>query len=86
MLKKRVFLKAFARLSGLLISIFLFFPWPLFATDYNMDTQISHCVSPGESLSKIARLYLPLTEAYTIKDLIREIQDRNGLFIQISAS
>jgi hypothetical protein len=79
MLRKRVFLKAVALLSGLLISIFLFFPRPLFATDYNMDTQLSHCVSPGESLSKIARLYLPLTEAYTIKDLIREIQDRNGL-------
>ena len=79
MLRKSGLLKAIAFLSGLLISIFLFFPWPLFATDYTMDTELSHCVSPGESLSKIARLYLPLTDSYTIKDLIRQIQDRNGL-------
>ncbi len=36
-------------------------------------------VSPGESLSKIARLYLPLTEAYTVIDLIQKIKERNSL-------
>lgn len=43
------------------------------------ETGFLHRVSPGESLSKIARLYLPLTEAYTIRDLIQKIQEQNGL-------
>jgi hypothetical protein len=70
MLGKKLLLKSLALLSGLLMSILLFFPCPLIASDYKMATDFPHCVSPGESLSKIARLYLPLTAAYTIKDLI----------------
>ena len=79
MLKKGAFSKTVSYLSGLLISISLFFPWTVFAKDYQKETEFLHRVSPGESLSKIARLYLPLTEAYTIRDLIRRIQARNGL-------
>jgi hypothetical protein len=79
MLKKGAFFKTISYLSGLLISIFLFFPWGISAKDYENETEFLHRVSPGESLSKIARLYLPLTEAYTIRGLIRKIQERNGL-------
>lgn len=79
MLKKAISLKIDSYLSGLIISLFLFFPCPTFARDFNNGTEFFHRVLPGESLSEIARLYLPLTEAYTVRDLIRKIQERNGL-------
>jgi hypothetical protein len=79
MLKKTISLKIGSYLSGLIISLFLFFPWATFGRDFNGETEFFHQVLPGESLSKIARLYLPLTEAYTIRDLVRKIQERNGL-------
>jgi hypothetical protein len=79
MLKKTISLKIDSYLSGLIISLFLFFPWATFGRDFNGETEFFHQVLPGESLSKIARLYLPLTEAYTIRDLVRKIQERNGL-------
>ena len=68
-----------SRLRGLLISVLVFFPWTLFAAELNNQTEFFHQVSPGESLSKIARRYLPLSEAFTIRDFIRKIQQRNGL-------
>ncbi len=66
-------------LRGLLIGVFLFSPWTLLATEFKNETEFFHRVSPGESLSKIARLYFPLTEAHTIIDFVRKIQERNGL-------
>ena len=79
MLKKTCPLKTGFYLPGLLIYIFLLLPSVIFARDYENGTEFLHVVSPGESLSKIARLYLPLTEAYTVIDLIQKIKDRNGL-------
>ena len=64
---------------GLLIFIFLLFPFTVFAKDYENDAEFLHVVSPGESLSRIARHYLPLTEAYTVRGLIRRIKERNSL-------
>ncbi|MFB0508342.1 MAG: putative glycoside hydrolase [Thermodesulfobacteriota bacterium] len=79
MLKKPCPLKTLCYLPGLLISIVLLFPCTILARDYENDAEFLHVVSPGESLSKIARLYLPLTEAYTVKDLIQKIKERNNL-------
>ena len=47
--------------------------------EFKNETEFFHHVSPGESLSEIARRYLPLSEAFTIRDFIRKIQQRNGL-------
>lgn len=79
MLKRSYFLKTTSYLSGLLITIFFFCPGPIFARDFKNEGEFLHVVSPGESLSKIARLYLPLTEAHTIGDLTRKIQEQNGI-------
>jgi len=72
-------LKTGSYLSGFLISIFILIPWVIFAKDFKEGTEFLHRVSPGESLSKIARLYFPLTKAHTIGGLIRKIQEQNGL-------
>jgi len=66
-------------LRGFLIGIFLFSPWTLLATEFKNETEFLHRVSPGESLSKIARRYFSLTEAHTIIDFVRKIQQRNSL-------
>jgi hypothetical protein len=79
MLNKRYFLKTSFYLSGLLIVFLLSLPWSPFAQDFKKGAEFLHLVSPGESLSQIARLYLPLTEAYTVRDLIRSIQEQNDL-------
>ena len=39
----------------------------------------THTVRQGESLARIAALYLPLTDAYTSKELVREIMEINRL-------
>jgi hypothetical protein len=79
MLKKTRPLKTGFYLPGLLISVFLLLPPLIFARDYENATEFLHVVSPGESLSKIAHLYLPLTESYTVIDLIQKIKERNNL-------
>jgi hypothetical protein len=66
-------------LRGLLIAVFLLSPWTLFATESINEAEFFHRVSPGESLAKIASLYFPLTEARTVIDFVRKIQERNGL-------
>jgi hypothetical protein len=79
MQKRSYSLKAISSLSVLLLTIFFFCPGGIFARDFKNQGEFLHVVSPGESLSKIARLYLPLTEAYTVIDLIQKIKERNGL-------
>ena len=79
MLKRSYFLKTTSYLSGLLITIFFFCPGAIFAIDFKNGGEFLHVVSPGESLSKIARLYLPLAKAHTIGDLTRKIQEQNGI-------
>ena len=79
MRKNRPFLATASCLSGLLVASFLLFPWTIHASDYENRNEFPHIVSPGECLSRIARHYLPLTEAYTISGLVREIMERNGL-------
>jgi hypothetical protein len=66
-------------LSALLIMISLLFPWTILASDYEIGNEFLHIVSPGECLSRIARRYLPLTEAHTIRELVQEIRERNHI-------
>ncbi|MEJ2365310.1 MAG: putative glycoside hydrolase [Deltaproteobacteria bacterium] len=54
-------------------------PKSILAQDIQKDTQIIHRVSPGESLHKIARQYLPLTEELTVDDLVAKIKVLSGL-------
>jgi len=42
-------------------------------------TKIIHLVSRGESLHKIARRYLPLTEEFTVADLVEKIKLLSGI-------
>jgi len=43
------------------------------------DTGLIHWVSRGESLHKIARRYLPLTEELTVGDLVEKIKLLSGI-------
>lgn len=43
------------------------------------DTELVHWVSRGESLHKIARRYLPLTEELTVGDLVEKIKLLSGI-------
>ena len=43
------------------------------------DTGMIHWVSRGESLHKIARRYLPLTEELTVGDLVEKIKLLSGI-------
>ena len=49
------------------------------AKNIQKDTNMVHRVSPGESLHKIARRYLPLTEELTVADLVEKIKVLSGL-------
>lgn len=49
------------------------------AESIQKDTDVVHWVLPGESLHKIARRYLPLSEELSVGDLIEKIMVRNGI-------
>ena len=51
----------------------------VFARDISNDKEFFHLVSPGESLNRIARRYLPLTEAITRGGLIQKIKKLNSI-------
>ena len=72
--------------SRILPGVFVFFfapivlqPNDILAQDIQKDTEMVHRVSPGESLHKIARRYLPLTEELTVKDLVEKIKVLSGV-------
>ncbi|MEJ2233508.1 MAG: LysM peptidoglycan-binding domain-containing protein, partial [Syntrophobacterales bacterium] len=46
---------------------------------YSKDTEIIHWVSRGESLHKIAKRYLPLTEELTVGALVEKIKLLSGI-------
>jgi hypothetical protein len=79
MLNYTSFLKLCGFFMIILVGGLLFLSSAIFARDYTEQTAVIHRVLPGETLSKIARRYFSLTEAHTIGDLIREIQEQNGL-------
>ena len=79
MLKTIGVLRIGSSVSGFFLMVLLCLPWAIFAGDYKNETTLLHRVAPGESLHKIARRYLPLTEAYTTTALIRKIQELNDI-------
>jgi len=79
MLKESGFIPIRATLAGLFIAVFLFLPRATLPTGYPEETEFLHQVAPGESLTKIARLYFPLTEEQTVGDLVERIQERNEI-------
>ncbi len=50
----------------------------LWAESIQKDTELIHWVSRGESLHKIARRYLPLTEELTVGDLVEKLTAAGG--------
>jgi hypothetical protein len=79
MLKKKGFFENRSWLLGILLPVLIFLPRAISAKDFKKEIELLHRVSPGESLAKIARRYLPRTEAHTIGDLVQRIQKRNRL-------
>jgi hypothetical protein len=57
----------------------LFQPVEALAKQIGNNGDFIHCVSPGESLNKIARQYLSLTDAITTGELVQEIKKLNGI-------
>lgn len=76
-------LKPFSRILTYVFVLFyapiVLLPTNIFAQDIEKDTQLIHRVSPGESLHKIARQYLPLTEELTVNDLVERIKVLSGV-------
>lgn len=79
MLILKQFTRIFLYLFVLFFAIILFLPKKVLTQDIKKDTQIIHRVSPGESLHKIARQYLPLTEELTVDDLVEKIKVLSGI-------
>ncbi len=50
-----------------------------FSRERSNTSGFYHCVSPGDSLNKIARQYLPLTDAITLGELVGKIRRLNGI-------
>jgi hypothetical protein len=63
----------------LFFALILHLPANISAQDVEKDTQLIHRVSPGESLHKIARQYLPLTEEFTVDELVERIKVLSGV-------
>jgi len=80
---KMLILKPFSRILTYVFVLFyapiVLLPTNIFAQDIEKDTQLIHRVSPGESLHKIARQYLPLTEELTVNDLVERIKVLSGV-------
>ena len=54
-------------------------PGKTLARNMENSEDLIHCVSPGESLNRIARQYLHLTDAITTGELIEQIKALNGI-------
>ncbi|MGD8989769.1 MAG: hypothetical protein PVH57_16510, partial [Syntrophobacterales bacterium] len=79
MLIQKSFFHLLSYLLVLFLVVFLLFPQKTLAEDIKKDTNLIHWVSPGESLHEIARRYLPLTEEFTVRDLIEKIKVLSGI-------
>ena len=79
MLIPKQFTRIFPYLFVLFFALIIFLPKDILAQDIQKDTQLIHRVSPGESLHKIARQYLPLTEELTVDDLVEKIKVLSGV-------
>jgi hypothetical protein len=79
MQRQKPFFKTTVYVLALLLVGFLFLPCEIFPKDTKKETEFFHRVLRGESLSRIARQYLPLTEALSVDYLIEKIKELNGI-------
>jgi len=79
MQRQKPFFKTSVYLLALLFVGFLFLPSEIFPKDTKKDIDFFHRVLRGESLGRIARQYLPLTEALSVDYLIEKIKELNGI-------
>ncbi len=79
MLRQKPFIKIYPYLFVLFLIPILLQSNDILAKDIKKYTEVIHRVSPGESLHKIARRYLPLTEELTVNDLVEKIKVLSGI-------
>jgi len=79
MLIPRQFTRIFSYIFVMFFALIVLLPKNILAQDVKKDTQLIHRVSPGESLHKIARRYLPLAEELTVDDLVEKIKVLSGV-------
>ena len=79
MLIPKQFTRIFPYFIVIFFALIVLLPTNILAQDIQKDTQLIHRVSPGESLHKIARQYLPLTEELTVDDLVAKIKVLSGV-------
>ena len=79
MLNEKAFFKTSLCLWIFVLVGFISPPGEILAKDIRNNTDFIHWVSPGDSLNRVARRYLPLTDAITIGELIKEIRQLNGI-------
>jgi hypothetical protein len=79
MLIPKPFIRIFTYFFVPFLALIMLLPRNISAQDIEKDTQLIHRVSPGESLHKIARRYLPLTEEFTVDDLVEKIKVLSGV-------
>jgi hypothetical protein len=79
MLIRKIFVRIPIYLLVFFLGIFILLVNDVVAEDVQKYTEMVHWVSPGESLHKIARRYLPLTAELTVSDLIEKIKALSGV-------
>ena len=79
MLIPKPFTRTFLHIFVVFFALIVLLPKNILAQDIQKDTQVIHRVSPGESLNKIARQYLPLTEELTVDELVAKIKVLSGV-------
>jgi hypothetical protein len=79
MLIPKSFSKILTYISVAFFALIVFSTRNISAQDTQKDTQLIHRVRAGESLHKIARRYLPLTEELTVEDLVEKIKVLSGI-------
>ena len=79
MLIPKPFTRIFLHIFVIFFALIVLLPKNILAQDIQKDTQVIHRVSPGESLNKIARQYLPLTEELTVDELVEKIKVLSGV-------
>jgi hypothetical protein len=79
MLIPKSFSKILAYISVIFFALIVLPTRNISAQDIQKDTHLIHRVRAGESLHKIARQYLPLTEELTVEDLVEQIKVLSGI-------
>ena len=79
MVEPKLSFKSSLCISILVFLSLLFQPAKALAKDTSNNRDFIHVVSPGDSLNRIARQFLTLTDAITLGELVEEIKKLNGI-------